>query len=74
MIHGKEGCTKKVNEDVAAQFYHYTEEVIPFWKMYDKEYVRKSYQEILDFLYQKVYAAPIGQRLDPDGKVRSSGY
>lgn len=30
MIHGKEGCTKKVNEDVAAQFYHYTEEVMPF--------------------------------------------
>lgn len=42
--------------------------------MYDKEYTRKSYQEILDFLYQKVYAAPIGQRLDPEEKVRATGY
>ena len=30
IIHGKEGCTKKVSEDTAAQFYHYTEEIIPF--------------------------------------------
>ena len=30
IIRGKEGCTKKVSEETAAQFYHYTEEIIPF--------------------------------------------
>lgn len=29
-IIGKEGCTRKVEEDIAAKFYHYIEEVIPF--------------------------------------------
>lgn len=70
----KEGCTRKVNEDTSAQFYHYIKEVIPFWKMYDIEYIKKSYQEIINFLYQEIYNAPIGQRLDPSGKVRNSGY
>ena len=74
IIRGKEGCTKKVSEETAAQFYHYTEEIIPFWKLQSEKYVRESYQEIIDFLYDKIYSAPIGQRLDPDGKVRSSGY
>lgn len=74
IIRGKEGCTKKVSEEIAAQFYHYMEEVIPFWKLQTEKYTRESYKEIIDFLYTKIYAAPIGQRLDPDGKVRSSGY
>lgn len=30
IIRGKEGCTKKVSEEDAVKFYHYTEEVIPF--------------------------------------------
>ena len=29
-IIGKEGCTRKVSEEIAAQFYHYIEEIIPF--------------------------------------------
>ncbi len=74
IIRGKEGCTKKVSEDVAAQFYHYTEEIIPFWKLQSEKYVRESYKEIIDFLYSEIYSAPIGQRLDPDGKIRASGY
>lgn len=74
IIWGKEGCTRKVSEQTAAQFYHYMEEVIPFWKLQNKDYVQKSYNEIIDFLYNKIYKAPIGQRLDPSGKVRKSGY
>lgn len=74
IIKGKEGCTRKVSEEVADQFYHYTQEIIPFWKLYNEKYIQESYKEIIDFLYQKVYAAPIGQRLDPDGKIRKSGY
>lgn len=42
--------------------------------MQNEKYVRESYKEIIDFLYTKVYTAPIGQRLDPNGKVRPSGY
>lgn len=74
IIRGKEGCTKKVSEEVAAQFYHYMEEVIPFWKLQTEKYTRESYKEIMNFLYTKIYVAPIGQRLDPAGKIRSSGY
>ena len=74
IIRGKEGCTKRVSEEDAAKFYHYTEEIIPFWKTYDVEHVRQSYKEVIDFLYNKIYTAPIGQRLDPSGKVRESGY
>ena len=73
-IRGKEGCTKKVSEETAAKFYHYMEEVVPFWKLYEGERVKESYQEVIDFLYKEIYAAPIGQRLDLDGKVKSSGY
>ena len=74
IIRGKEGCTKKVSEETAAKFYHYMKEVIPFWKLHDDNYVRESYKEIINFLYSEVYSAPIGQRLDPEGKVRASGY
>ena len=74
IIKGKEGCTKKVSEDTAIRFYHYMEEVIPFWKIQSKNFVEESYKEIMQFLYEKVYAAPVGQRLDPEGKVRISGY
>lgn len=68
----KEGCTRKVTEEDAAQFYHYTEEVIPFWKYYSLEQVQKSYKEIDDFLQTKIYSAPIGQKLDVWGKVKIS--
>ncbi len=70
----KEGCTRKVSEETAARFHHYTEEVIPFWSEYNQQYVRQSYKEIIDFLEQEIYTAPIGQRLDPKGKVRLSGF
>ena len=70
----KEGCTRKVSEEVAAQFQHYMEEIIPFWPEYDQQYVQQSYQEIINFLEKEIYSAPIGQRLDPEGKVRLSGF
>ena len=70
----KEGCTRKVSEDIAAKFYHYIEEILPFWKLQSEKYVRDSYQEIISFLYNSIYSAPIGQRLDPQGKVKASGF
>ena len=42
--------------------------------MHNKQYVQQSYEEIMNFLEQKIYSAPIGQRLDPKGKVRLSGF
>lgn len=70
----KEGCTRKVSEEIQSKFFHYIEEVIPFWCLQTKKYVRESYKEIIDFLYNEIYAAPLGQRLDPDGKVRKAGF
>lgn len=70
----KEGCTRRVSEETAAKYYHYMEEVIPFWHNYDEDYVRQSYEEIIDFLEKEVYSAPIGQRLNPQGKVLLSGF
>jgi len=71
LFKSKEGCTRKVDEETAARFKHYIEEVVPFWKMYDSDYVRQSYFEIMDFLFSKIYTAPIGQKLDYRGKVRA---
>lgn len=65
----KEGCTRLVTEKVAAQYFHYTEEIIPFWKTYTLKQVKQSYLEIINFLFNHVYNAPIGQKLDKNGKV-----
>lgn len=73
-VRNKEGCTRKVSEETAAKFKHYTEEVMPFWRFHSLEYVKKAYEEVINFLFSEIYSAPIGQRLDPDGKVRLSGY
>lgn len=66
----KEGCTRQVDEATAAQYFHYIEEVIPFWKNYNSDYVTKSYKEIMDFLYNKIYSAPVGRKLDYNGKTK----
>ncbi len=68
-IKGKEGCTREVPEEIAMQFEHYMKEVIPFWKTYNSNYVRQSYIEIMNFLFNKIYSAPIGQKLNAEGKV-----
>lgn len=64
-----EGCTRRVPEDIAALYYHYIEEVLPF--MYiktSKEYQNRMYKEIIDFFY-RLYAAPIGRKLNRSGKA-----
>ena len=72
IIKNLEGCTRKVSEETAARFHHYMKEVIPFWKQHDESYVRQSYKEIIEFLFSQIYSAPIGQRLDSNGKVKGS--
>lgn len=39
-----------------------------------KEYQDKMYQEIMDFLFNNIYSAPIGQKLDWHGKVKGSSW
>ena len=68
-IKGKEGCTREVSEETAARFNHYMNEVIPFWKTYSVDFVRQSYKEIITFLFNEIYNAPIGQKLNAEGKV-----
>ena len=68
-IFGKEGCTRVVSEEVAAHYQHYTQEIIPFWKHYSWENVKESYTEILVFLETQVYSAPLGHKLNRQGKA-----
>lgn len=63
------GCTRLIPEDIYDQYIHYMEEVIPFWFLYDLDYVNKSYFEIYNFL-QKIYKQyPIINKIDKNGKV-----
>ena len=60
-----EGCTRKVPESLAAKFRHDIEEVLPFaWKRKDSQQVFNAIEKDLN----KVYAAPIGCKLDAKGK------
>lgn len=56
------GCTRRLDEETAAQYFHYLEEIIPFMYSNTKsEYQKRIYNEILDFLYNSIYVAPLGQ-------------
>lgn len=65
----KEGCTRKVTEDISDTYEHYIKEVIPF--MYiktSKEYQKRMYKEITDF-FISIYKCPIGNKLSSNGKI-----
>ena len=66
---GKQGCTRKVLKNIEDAYEHYFKEVLPFWKTYSSEKKKRSYQEIIKFLYNEIYSAPLGQKLNSDGKV-----
>lgn len=65
----EEGCSREVPDEIADKYYHYMEEVRPFWKTKNKEAVNREYLEIINFLYDYVYCAPIKNKIDKDGKV-----
>ena len=65
----KEGCSREISEEVAEQYEHYINEIIPFWKLKSNSAIDKEYNKILDFLYTYIYKAPIGQKIDKDGKI-----
>lgn len=57
-----EGCTRQVTDDLAAQFHHAVEEVLPFARTAAQfGYIEKTLNE--------VYQSCIGRRLDSRGKA-----
>ena len=57
-----EGCTRDVSERESQQFHHMIEEVLPFAR------TQSQFAEVADFL-AKVYASPLGRKLDASGKA-----
>lgn len=64
------GCTRGVDEDLAAQYEHIKNEVVPFLHMTDStEQKDKIYNE-LETVENQIYAAPLGVVLDEKGKAK----
>ena len=64
------GCTRGVDEDLAAQYDHMKDEVLPFLHMNKNiEYNNEIYDE-LESIENKIYAAPLGVVLDEKGKAK----
>lgn len=68
----EEGCTRIVDEDVAARYHHYLFEKWPqmLSSNYPREHISKTYGEIIRFLDEEIYAAPVGQKLNRFGKIK----
>ena len=66
-----EGCTRIVTDDTYAKYEHYFLEKWPnALKMnYPRAHISQIYSEIITFLDNEIYAAPIGQKLNKHGKV-----
>lgn len=64
------GCTRRVDENLAAQYDHIKDEVLPFLHMNKNiEHNDEIYNE-LESIENKIYAAPLGVVLDEKGKVK----
>ena len=64
------GCTRGVDEDLAAQYDHMKDEVLPFLHMNkNTEHNNEIYDE-LESIENKIYAAPLGVVLDETGKAK----
>lgn len=66
-----EGCTRKLNEETAAKYHHYINEVWPMMNpaIYSLDYIGEKYAEIIEFLNSEIYTSPIGQKLNKNGKI-----
>lgn len=58
-----EGCTREVTEDLAAQYTHAIEEVLPFAKT-------SSQFDSVEQTLNEVYQSSIGRKLDAKGKAQ----
>lgn len=65
----KEGCIRKVPEELYIKYFHYMNEVAPFmYKGTTKEYQTKIYIEIINLLLS-IYEYPIVKKIGENGKV-----
>lgn len=65
----REGCIRKLDDDLYIRYEHYINEVLPFmFKKTTREYQSRTYQEIIDMLGE-VYASPAVKKTDVRGKV-----
>lgn len=62
------GCTRRVDENLAAQYEHMTEEVIPFLHM-NKSNSQDRLSELED-IENQIYTSPLGVVYDEKGKVK----
>ena len=69
----KKGCSRIVDEEDAEKYYHYTQELIPFWIIKKNEkLINDEYKEIMDFLESKIYTADFTNIYKHNGKVLAS--
>ena len=65
----KEGCIKKIPENLYIKYIHYINEVAPFmYKNTTREYQTKIYIEIIDLLFS-IYEYPSVKKIGENGKV-----
>lgn len=67
-----EGCTRRVSDEVYDKYFYYLQEKWPLSLSsgYKLEYINETYKEIMDFLCDEIYSAPIGQKLNKQGKIK----
>lgn len=61
----KRGCLKKVSEEDSLKMYHYLYEVVPLMQTGAS---KEKYEEILNFLNERIYTAKTVNLLDAKGK------
>lgn len=69
LLINREGCTRRVSEETKDKFFHYMQEVLPFVRTYkNRPRAKEKIDEIEHFLFSEVYSAPLGQKLNKDGR------
>ena len=56
-------------EEIYDKYIHYIYEVIPFWHLYDMDYINNSYIKIYNFLQMIYKNYPIVNKIDNKGKI-----
>ena len=64
----KDGCVRKVNEELFIEYYHQLKEVWPFALKESKEKINKEYKNTINTLY-KIYNSPCVKKYGKSFKV-----
>jgi len=66
----KQGCSRDILIDDFEKYYHYINEVRPFWKiMKNQDLVNEQYSEIIQFLEKNIFDKPIKNFYNNKSKV-----